>query len=111
MPVARIEETRRDAAVIVGMRLTDKIVNAHFHCYTELGANAIRSTDQHGVLVARCLEVENAAKASDLCVRAGAAGCTDEGFDGFNKGVSGVDGHASLRVRQAFGPSLCRQRS
>ena len=70
MPVERIEEARRDLTVIAGMRLTDKIVNAHFHCYTELGANAIRPTDQHGVLVARCLEVKDAAKASDLCVRA-----------------------------------------
>lgn len=102
-PCSMYAMRHHNLTAIAGMRLTDKVVNAYFHCYPELRANAIRSTDQNRVLVARRLEVEDAAKASDLCVRARSAGCTDERFNGFNKGVSGVDGDACLCVGQALG--------
>ena len=83
-------------------------MNTDFHRYPELRANAIRSADEHGILVARCLEVEDAAKASDLCVRARTSSSAYVWFDGLNERVPCIDGDACLCIGQALGLFLLR---
>src|SRR5690606_31623436 len=68
----------------------------------QLGADAVIGGNEHRVLEACGLEVEQAAKAADLSVRTGAARGPHERLDLLDHKVAGIDVDASLRIGQAI---------
>ena len=57
----------------------------------ELGSNPVIGGNQQGILVARRLKIEQAAKASELGVRSGPGGRTGQWPDRLDQGISGID--------------------
>ena len=64
----------------------------------DLGADAVIGGDQHRILEAQRLEVEQAAEAADFGVGAGARGRAHQRLDQLDHPVAGVDIDAGLRV-------------
>ncbi len=81
--------------------LADGVVPAGIDGDLELGADAVIGRDQDGIDEAGRLEVEEATKAPDLAIGAGAAGRPDGRLDGFHQGIAGVDVDTRLLVRKA----------
>ena len=67
----------------------------------DLGADAVGGGDQHRILEARRLEVEQAAEAADFGIRAGARGGADHRLDEIDQAIAGVDIDARIRVSEA----------
>jgi hypothetical protein len=65
-----------------------------------LGPDAIGGGDQHRVLEARRLEVEQAAEAADLGIRAGTRGRAHHGLDQIDQTVSGIDIDARICISE-----------
>ena len=67
----------------------------------DLGADAVGGGDQHRVLEARALEVEQAAEAADLGIGARPRGRAHQRLDQLHHAVAGVDIDAGLRIGEA----------
>ena len=72
----------------------------------DLGADAVGGRDQHRIGKARALEVEQAAEAADLGVRAEPPGRADQRLDQLHHAVAGIDIDAGLGVGEAV-PTGC----
>ena len=79
------------------------------HRDAQLRADAICPADQDGVFVARGLQVEDAAKATDLCIRAGTTCGAHEGLNSLHERVPGVHRDARLSVSQALRSLVLRR--
>ena len=76
----------------------DGVVQSGFDRDLELGADAVGAGDQHRILEAGALEVEQPAEAADFGVRAGARGRAHQRLDQVDQPVAGVDIDARVRV-------------
>ena len=86
----------------------DGVVEAGLDRDLDLGADAVVGGDQHRVLEARALEVEQSAEAADLGVGAGPRGRLHQRLDQLHHAVAGVDIDAGLRIGEAlFAHALC----
>ena len=68
----------------------------------QLGADAVVGGHQHGIAKTGRAQVEQAAEAADLGVRAGAAGGAHQRLDRLHHGVAGVDVDARGGVGQGL---------
>ena len=68
----------------------------------DLGADAVGGGDQHRVLEARALEVEQPAEAADLGVRARPRRRLHQRLDQLHHAVAGIDIDAGLRIGEAL---------
>lgn len=82
---------------------TNEVVDPDVHRETQLCTDAVGAADEHGVFKPGRLEIEDAAKATDLNIGAWPGRRAHEGLDGFNECVTCVDRHAGLCVGQTFG--------
>ncbi|CEG08241.1 hypothetical protein BN961_01655 [Afipia felis] len=57
----------------------------------QLGSDAVRGGDQHRIAKTGPLEVEQAAEAADLGIRAGAGGRANHRLDEVDQPVTGID--------------------
>ena len=80
----------------------DGVVQAGLDRDLDLGADAVVGGDQHRVLEARALEVEQAAEAADLGVGARPRGRLHQRLDQLHHAVAGVDIDAGLRIGEAL---------
>ena len=72
----------------------------------DLGADTVGRRDQDRVVEARSLEVEQAAEAANLGVRASACGSAHQRLDQFHHAVAGIDIDTGSRVARLFhGPT------
>ena len=78
------------------------LVAGSFDGDLDLGADAISRRDQDGIGETGRLEIEKAAKAADLGVRARSRGSTHQRFDQFHHAVAGIDIDAGGRVARLF---------
>ena len=67
----------------------------------ELGADGVGRRHQDGIGKARTLEVEQAAEAADLGIRAGPRGRPHQRLDQLDQAVAGIDIDAGVRIGQA----------
>ena len=77
----------------------------------QLGADAVGSGDQHGVLEAGRPGIEQAAKAADLGVGAGPCGGAHQGLDHVDQTVSGIDVDAGIGIGEAVALGHANSRS
>ncbi len=78
------------------------VVAAGFDRELELGADAVVGRDQQRVAIARRLEVEQAAEAAKLRVRARPRGRAGEGTDGLHQRIAGIDRDAGVGIGQGL---------
>ena len=67
----------------------------------ELGADAIGGRDQHRILKAGGLEVEQAAESADLGIGTGACGGANQRLDHVDQAIARIDVDARIRVSEA----------
>ncbi len=87
----------------------DRVVAAGFDGDLHLGADAVGGGDQDRIGEAGGLEIEQAAEAADLGVRAGARGPAQQRLDQFHHAVAGVDIDAGGRVARLVHGATDRQ--
>jgi len=75
-------------------------MNIHINGESQLGSNAISSTDQYWIYVSYGLDVKYTTKSPDFWVRAWPTRRTDQRLDSLNKGISRVNGDSGLSVCQ-----------
>ena len=86
----------------------DGVVHAGFDRDLDLGADAVGGGDQHRILEARALEIEQSAEAADLGVGAGPRRRLHQRLDQLHHAVAGIDIDAGLRIGEAlFAHGLC----
>ena len=78
----------------------DAVMQASFDRDLDLGADSIGGRDQHGILEAGRLEVEQPTESADLGVGTGARGGTNHRFDQVDQTIAGVDIDARIRVSE-----------
>ena len=66
----------------------------------ELGADAVVGGDEQGVVIARRLEVEEAAEPAELGIGAGARGRAGEGRDGLHQRIAGGNRDPGIGVSE-----------
>ena len=71
----------------------DRVVHPAFDCDHQLGADAVVGGNQNRVAIAGPLQVEQAAEATEIGIGAGTAGALDEGLDGLDQTIAGIDIH------------------
>jgi hypothetical protein len=74
----------------------------------QLGADAVRGCDQHGILEAGGLGIEEAAEAAEKRIGAGTRGGAGQGLDRFDEAVAGIDVDAGITVRQPWFRGVAR---
>ncbi len=84
----------------------DRIVTRGFDRDFDLGSDAVGRGDQDCIAEAGSLEIEQAAEAADLGIRAGSRGSAHQRLDQFHHAVTGIDIDAGGRVARLFhGPT------
>ena len=79
----------------------DAVVAAELDRQLELGADAVIGGDQQRIVIARRLQVEEAAEPAEFGIGAGARGRAGEGGDGFDQRVAGGDRDAGIGVSES----------
>ena len=69
----------------------------------KLGTDAVGGGDEQRVRIPGGLEIEQAAEAAKLGIRAGPLGCRRQRLDGFDEGVAGIDIDTGILVTRAPG--------
>jgi len=67
--------------------LTDGSMHSSFNGNVQLCSNPISSTDQHGILIPSCFQIEDPTEASDLGVRPRSLCTANEWLDPLHEGV------------------------
>ena len=82
----------------------DGVVDTGLDGNLEFRADAVIGRDEHRIVETGSLEVEQAAEAADLAIRARPPRRTDQRLDLLDHGVSSVDVHACLRIGESIFP-------
>jgi hypothetical protein len=74
----------------------------------QFGADAVGGRDEHGILEAGGLGIEEAAETAEKSIGARTRGGAGQGLDRFDEAVAGIDVDAGIAVRQPWFRGVAR---
>src|SRR6201992_3511359 len=95
----------------VAQEPTNCPVYSSFNGNVQLCSNAVSPTNQYGILVSGCLQIENATEAADLSVRPCSLCLANERLNPLDQGVPCIDRYSRVCVSQTLALRGCGSKS